>query len=410
MPNSVKQSVLFIVVTVVIESIGFGIIIPVMPQLIASLTGESLGQAAFYGGWLLFSYAVMQFFFAPIMGNLGDRFGRRPVLLASLFVLGVDYIILALAPDIIWLFIGRIIAGIAGSSFSTANAYIADISTDENRAQNFGLVGAAFGVGFVVGPAVGGMLGEYGLRAPFYAAAALSLVNVFYGYFVLRESLARENRRPFNWRRANPLGSLGHIKQNATVFGIGCAVFLYMMAHMALPAVWSYYTQVKFSWSPVRTGYSLAYAGVLMIVVQAGLIRVAIPRLGAHKAGLLGLTAMIIGFFGYGSATSGAQLYIWITVASLSGLVMPAFQSVMTSHTAKNSQGELQGAIAAITSLTSIMSPILMTQLFGHFSNPTGEMYFPGIAFITAAILECITLVIFIGVMARATKSPQPVG
>ena len=403
----VRQSVIFIVITVVIESIGFGIIIPVMPQLIQSLTGEDISHAAFYGGWLLFSYAVMQFVCAPVMGNLGDRFGRRPVLLLSLFVLGVDYLIMAAAPNIAWLFVGRIIAGIAGSSFSTANAYVADISDANNRAQNFGLVGASFGVGFVVGPAIGGFLGEYGPRAPFYAAAALSLVNVLYGYFVLKESLAPEHRRAFNWRRANPVGSLIQIKQNSVVFGMGCAVFLFMLAHMALPAVWSYYTQAKFNWSPVQIGYSLAYAGVLMIIVQAGLIRVVIPRFGAKRAGTVGLIAMIIGFFGYGSASAGWQLYIWMTVAAISGLVMPSFQSVMTSNTAKNSQGELQGAIAALTSLTSIVSPILMTQLFGHFSDPEGSFYLPGISFLTAAVLECFTLVIFLWVILAA-RSVQP--
>jgi DHA1 family tetracycline resistance protein-like MFS transporter len=402
--NQSRLAVIFIVITVTIESIGFGIIMPVMPQLIVSLTGEDVSHAAFYGGWLLFSYAVMQFICAPVMGNLGDRFGRRPVLLLSLFVLGVDYIIMAMAPTIAWLFVGRIIAGIAGSSFSTANAYIADISTTENRAQNFGLMGAAFGVGFVIGPVIGGLLGEYGPRAPFYAAAVLSLINVLYGFFVLEESLSADNRRRFQWRRANPFGALRHIRSNSLVFGLGIAVFLFMLAHMSLPSVWSYYTIEKFSWSEKQIGYSLGYAGVLMIIVQAVLIRLVIPKLGAFRSAVFGMTMLVIGFAGYATATQGWQLYIWMTVAALSGFVMPAFQSVMTSHTEANSQGELQGAIAAITSLTSILSPLLMTRLFGYFSGPDAIVYFPGISFMTAAGLEMLALLVFVGVMLKASK------
>ncbi len=399
-----QHAVIFVVITVALESIGFGIIIPVTPQLIMSLTGEDVSHAAFYGGWLMFSYAIMQFVFAPVMGNLGDRFGRRPVLLLSLLVLGVDYIIMAMAPNLAWLFIGRVMAGIAGSSYSTANAYVADISSAENRAQNFGLMGAAFGVGFVIGPVVGGFLGEYGARVPFYAAAILSGLNVIYGFFVLKESLPEEQRRPFQWRNANPLGTLLQIRGNPLVLGLCGAVFLYMLAHMSLPAVWSYYTIEKFAWSEKEIGYSLGFAGVLMILVQAVLIRAAIPKFGAFRCGVFGMIMMTVGFSGYALATEPWHLYAAIAIASLAGLVMPALQSVMTSHTQANRQGELQGAIAAISSLTAILSPPLMTRLFGHFSNAGAGLYFPGMAYMAAAALQLVSLLIFVAVMIKAKQ------
>lgn len=403
--NIPRHAVYFVIITVALESVGFGIIIPVMPQLITSLTGEGVSQAAFYGGWLLFSYAVMQFAFAPVMGNLGDRFGRRPVLLLSMFVLGIDYLVMALAPTLFWLFIGRIMAGIAGSSYSTANAYVADISSDKNRAQNFGLIGAAFGVGFVIGPAIGGFLGEYGPRAPFYAAAILSFLNAIYGYTVLKESLAKENRRPFQWQRANPFGAFTHLKSNKTVFAIGSVVFIYGLAHQSLPSVWSYYTTQKFAWSESQIGFSLAFAGVTMIVVQAFLIRLLMPILGNFRAGVIGMIAMTLGYTGYALSTQGWQLYLCIAVASFSGLIMPALQSIMTSKTNADSQGELQGAVAAVMSLTAIVGPLVMTGLFREFSQVETTYYFPGAAFLTAAILQILALVVFIAVTAKA-KNP----
>ena len=400
--NKSRHAVYFVIITVALESVGFGIIIPVMPQLITSLTGEGVSQAAFYGGWLLFSYAVMQFFFAPVLGNLGDRYGRRPVLLLSMFVLGIDYLIMAMAPTLFWLFIGRLMAGIAGSSYSTANAYVADISDDSNRAQNFGLIGAAFGVGFVIGPAIGGFLGEYGPRAPFYAAAGLSFLNAVYGYSVLKESLTKENRREFQWQRANPFGAFTHLKQNKIVFAMGTVVLIFGLAHQSLPSVWSYYTTQKFAWSESQIGFSLAFAGVSMIIVQAFLIRILMPILGNFRAGIVGMVAMTLGFTGYALATAGWQLYICIAVASLSGLIMPALQSVMTSNTNADSQGELQGAVAAVMGLTSIFGPLLMTGLFREFSQPGAAIYFPGAAFLTAAALQALALVVFIGVTMKA--------
>ncbi len=394
--NISRHAIYFVVITVAMESVGFGIILPVMPQLIDSLTGEGIGQAALYGGWLLFSYAVMQFLFAPVMGNIGDRFGRRPVLLISMFVLGVDYLIMAMAPNLFWLFVGRIMAGIAGSSYSVANAYVADISNDSNRAQNFGLIGAAFGAGFVIGPAIGGFLGEYGPRAPFYTAAILSFLNAIYGYSVLKESLSSEHRRSFQWQRANPFGAFIHLRQNKIVLAMASVIFIYGLGHQSLPSVWSYYTTQQFSWSESQIGFSLTFAGVMMIVVQAFLIRLLMPILGNFRAGIIGMIAMTAGFAGYAFATQGWHLYLSIAVASLSGLIMPSLQSIMTTNTQANSQGELQGSVAAIMSLTAIFGPLFMTWLFREFSLPDAKIYFPGAAFFAAALLQLAALAVFI--------------
>jgi DHA1 family tetracycline resistance protein-like MFS transporter len=398
-PN--RLGLIFIILVVLIDSVGFGIILPVMPGLIISLTGVSLSDASRIGGFLLFTYAIMQFFFAPVMGNLGDRFGRRPVLLFALLALGLDYLLMAFAPTITWLFVGRLIAGITGSTFSIAYAYVTDTTPIEKRAQAFGMVGAAFGGGFILGPVIGGILGEFGDRIPFYAAAFLALVNVAYGYFVLGESLAVENRRAFEWRRANPLGALAQIRRFPLVAGLAFAYFLYMLGHNALPSTWTYYTIEKFSWSESQIGLSLGIAGVFMIMVQAGLIRWAIPRYGAFRAGILGMAAVIVAFCGYALAQVGWQVFPFLAVASISGFVAPSFQAIMTSEIPADAQGELQGALSSITSLTSVIGPLLMTQLFATFTAEASLVYFPGVPFIVAAILTFICLIIFSAVVVR---------
>jgi len=398
---SSRFGLLFIIAVVLIDSIGFGIILPVLPRLIISLTGVTLSEASRIGGWLLFSYALMQFFFAPVMGNLGDRFGRRPVLLFALLALGLDYLLMAFAPTLAWLFVGRLIAGVAGSTFPIAYAYVSDTIPIDRRAQAFGMVGAAFGGGFILGPVIGGILGEFGERIPFYAAASLALLNVVYGVFVLGESLAPEHRREFRWRRANPLGALVQIRRYPLVAGLAIAYFLYMLGHNALPSTWTYYTMEKFAWSESQIGFSLGVAGVFMILVQAGLIRWAIPALGAFRAGLIGMGAMIIGFCGYGLAASGWQVYPFLAIASISGFVAPAFQTIMTSAIPSDAQGELQGSLSSISSLTSIIGPLLMTQLFAWFTAGTAPVYFPGSPFIAAALLTVLCLVIFAVVVIR---------
>jgi DHA1 family tetracycline resistance protein-like MFS transporter len=284
-----RHAALFVAITVLLDTIGFGLIIPVMPTLLTELIGKSVSEAAIYGGWLAFVYAIMQFVCAPILGNLSDRFGRRPVLLAAIGALGVDYLILGFAPTIGWLFLGRAIAGIAGASFTPAYAYIADVSPPEKRAQNFGVVGAAFGLGFILGPAVGGLLGTLGARAPFFVAAGVSLLNFAYGFFVLKESLPVEKRRPFELRRANPVGMLLQMRKQPVVLGLLGALFIWMIGHQVMPSTWSFYTKFRFGWSEAMIGASLATVGVIMAVSQAVLPRVLVPKLGERRAALLGI-------------------------------------------------------------------------------------------------------------------------
>jgi DHA1 family tetracycline resistance protein-like MFS transporter len=391
----------FIVVVVFIDAISFGIILPVMPSLIMNLSGVGLYEAARIGGYLMFSYAVMQFFAAPILGNLGDRFGRRPILLFSLTALGLDYLLMGFSSSLLWLFLARMVAGVASSTFSIAYAYVTDITPEEKRAQRFGMVGAAFGGGFVFGPVIGGLLAEFGERVPFFAAAGLALLNVCYGYFVLGESLAEENRRPFQLVRANPVGAVMQLRKYPVVIGLAFAYFLYMIGHLSLPSTWTYYTIEKFAWSERQIGISLGFAGIFMILVQAFLIRWAIPALGAYRAGILGMVAIVIGFSGYAFAAEGWQLYPWLALASISGFVTPAFQSIMTSQIPANAQGELQGALSSLNSLTAIIGPLIMTQLFAVFTGPDAPFYFPGISFFSAAILSAICLSIFIPVVRR---------
>src|SRR6266478_3029596 len=280
------NSVVFVFITVLVDAVGFGIILPVLPELIMKLTGEGLSQASIYGGWLWFAYAVMQFFCAPVLGNLSDRFGRRPVILFSLLTFGIDYLIMGFAPTLFWLFMGRSIAGMAGASFTPAYAYLADVSPPHRRAQNFGLIGAAFGAGFILGPAIGGLLGVMGTRAPFFAAAVLALINFLFGLFVLPESLPRDSRRSFNLRRANPLGTLLQIRKYPSVIGLLQVLFLWQLAHQVFPSTWAYYTMLKFNWSEWEVGISLAFVGTIMAFSTAGMTRLLVPRLGEQRAAL----------------------------------------------------------------------------------------------------------------------------
>jgi DHA1 family tetracycline resistance protein-like MFS transporter len=385
----------FIFVTVLIDTIGFGIVMPVTPDLIMELTGSDVSHAALYGGWLTFAYAIMQFLCGPVVGNLSDRFGRRPVLLLSLLAFGIDYALMGLAPTIGWLFVGRAIAGIAGASHTTANAYIADVSPPEKRAQNFGLMGAAFGLGFILGPAIGGLLGDFGTRAPFFAAAALGLLNATYGFFVLPESLPQESRRPFHWRRANTLGTVLQLRKYPLVGSLAAVVFLWALGHQVLPTTWAFYTKQKFGWSPGQVGVSLAFAGVMLAVVQAGLTRVLVPRLGERAAVFFGLTAGLLGYVGYAVAWRGWMMYPAMTIGMLAGLTFPTLNALMSHRVPKTSQGELQGAVASLHSLTAILGPVLMTQLFGYFTGPKAPVYFPGAAFICAALLVGVAFVLF---------------
>jgi len=398
-----RLALVFIFITMLVDTIGLGIIIPVSPKLIQTLTHEPLGAAAWWGGWLMFVYGLMQFLFAPVIGNLSDRFGRRPVLVLSLVAIGIDYLITGLAPTIGWLFLARLLSGAAGAAYPTANAYIADVSPPEKRAANFGLTGAAFGIGFVLGPALGGIIGSaYGPRAPFFVAAAVALFNAAFGLFVLRESLPANQRRRFELARANPLGSLLSIRRYPMVFGLLGVTVLMQLAHDANPAIWTYYTILKFGWSPAEVGYSLMGIGILVALVMGLLTRVVIPRTGETLAVTLGLVFEAAGFMGYALSKSGWMFYGWMVIWSLSGLAGPALNGIMSRQVAENEQGELQGALASTRSLTSVVAPLLLTNLFWYFTSSAAPIYFPGAAF-AAASLFCIgSLAIFAAAQPRS--------
>ena len=378
----------FILVTLLIDVAGLGIIIPVMPKLITHLTGGTLSDAARWGGWMAFTYAGMQFFFAPIMGGLSDRFGRRPVLLASLFGFGVDYLFMALAPTIGWLFVSRVIAGIMGASFTTGAAYIADVSPPEKRAQNFGMVGAVFGLGFILGPLIGGLLGPYGARVPFIASAVLALVNWLFGFFVLPESLKPEHRRPFDWKRANPVGSLTNLRKFPVIFGLVASLVLLQIAAHAVQSNWSYYTIEKFQWTERTVGMSLAAVGLAVAIVQGGLIRVVIPWLGQQRSVYTGLAFYSLGFFLYAFATSTWMMFAFTAIYCLGGIAGPAIQGLISGQVPPNEQGELQGALTSLMSLTSIAGPLLMANVFAWFSGTSAPFYFPGAALALGGVMS----------------------
>jgi DHA1 family tetracycline resistance protein-like MFS transporter len=394
MATSRKAALSFIFITLLLDVIGIGLIIPVFPQLIEQLIGGNISQASQWSGWLTFVYAIMQFVCAPIIGNLSDKYGRRPVLLLSLFGFGIDYIFLALAPTIWWLFVGRIIAGIFGASMTTATAYIADISTKENRAQNFGMIGAAFGVGFIIGPALGGLLGEIGPRVPFIAAAILTLVNVVYGYFVLPESLDREHRRAFEWKRANPLGSLMQLKKYKGLGGLIIAlVFLYIASH-SVQSTWTFINIEKFNWSTSMIGISLTVVGVLVAAVQGGLIRFINPRLGNEKSIYVGFMLYAVGLFLFAFASETWMMFAFLVPYCLGGIAGPALQAIMSGNVPQNEQGELQGALTSLMSVTAIIGPLFMTNLFAWFTRPGATIKFAGAPFLAGAVLMLISVLI----------------
>lgn len=396
-----KAAVGFIFITLLIDVTGIGIIIPVIPSLIMELTGEGLSVASEYGGWLLFAYAFFQFLFSPIIGGLSDKYGRRPILLFSLLGFGIDYIFLALAPTMGWLFVGRIIAGILGASFTTGAAYIADVSTPEKRAQNFGLIGAAFGLGFIVGPVVGGLLGQFGARIPFVAAAILTLLNFLYGYFILPESLPKENRRAFSWKRANPIGSLISVKRYPIVIGLLLAMsFLYVASH-AVQSTWTFYTMYKFDWDETMVGYSLGLVGVLSAIVQGGLIRWVIPKIGQKWSVYVGIMLYIVGFVLFAFAFEGWHMMLILIPYCLGGISGPALQGLMSNEVPANEQGELQGSVTSMMSATSIIGPPLMTGLFAFYTSSESEIQFAGAPLLLAALLSIIGLVWSMRVLSK---------
>jgi MFS transporter, DHA1 family, tetracycline resistance protein len=397
----VRLTFAFIFFTALLNAIGFGILLPVLPQLIMSVTGDDLAAAARHGGWLLVVYAVMQFFFAPVMGNLSDRFGRRPILFSSLAVLCVDFLIMAWAPTLAWLFVGRLIAGVAASTYSTCNAVVADITPVDRRAANFGLMGAAFGGGFIIGPVIGGLLGEIGPRVPFVAAAGLAFTNLVFGLLVMPETLPRQLRRPFAWHRAHPIGALGALRRYPAVLGLIAAYFLMHVGHHVLPSTWSYFTMERFGWSERDVGYSLGFVGVLMIIVQAGLLRVVLLRLSARAVASIGFASGTAALMGYALAHEAWLIYVFLVIGALQGFVGPALNGLMSAQLPANAQGELQGALASVASLTAIISPVLMTQTFAYFTS-AAPVYFPGAPYLLAAAITVVSLAVFLAATRNA--------
>ncbi|HEU4717071.1 MAG TPA: TCR/Tet family MFS transporter, partial [Bacteroidia bacterium] len=389
-PNN--KALLFIFLTLLIDVIGLGIIIPVMPKLIMTIAHCDDRMAAIYGAQMTLAFSGMQFGFSPLLGSLSDRYGRRPVLLCSLLAFGLDYLILGFANSIPFLFIGRFIAGATGASFTTATAYIADISTPETRAKNFGMVGAAFGLGFIIGPAVGGLLGSYGTRVPFFAAATLSLINTLYGYFVLPESLKPENRRRFEWKRANPLGALRHLRRYPMLIGLALSYMLINLAGQSLPTTWSFFGTYQFGWDEKMIGYSMGAVGIAVASVQGGLNRVLIPKLGERRAVVIGFSIYAVGMAICASSVATWMMFVGIIPLALGGLAGPSLQSMMSGHVPPNEQGELMGTLTSLMSIDLVIAPLIFPWLFYHFSDPAASPRVPGAAFYCSSALTIVAL------------------
>jgi len=389
-----------------LDVIGIAIIMPVLPTYLRELTGDSISEAAIDGGWLLLVYAGMQFLFAPFIGNLSDRFGRRPVLLACILTFAIDNLICALATSYWMLFVGRVLAGISGASFGTAAAYIADVSTDETRAKNFGLMGIAFGTGFALGPVVGGLLGEFGPRVPFYGAAALAFLNFVAAWFLLPESLEPANRRRFEFSRANPLGALLQMRNYPGVLWIGLVFFCYWLAHAVYPSVWSFVAAFRYGWSEGQIGLSLGVFGIGGAIVMAFVLPRVVPKLGEYRTAVLGLSFSMLGLAGYGAAWQGWMVYVVIACTALESLADPPLRSIASARVPPSAQGELQGALTSVSSFTTIIGPLIFTQVFSHFTGPQAPVVFAGAPYALAAVILLIGLAIFAVKLRGAGAGP----
>ncbi|ADQ81592.1 TCR/Tet family MFS transporter [Riemerella anatipestifer] len=386
-----SAAISFIFITLLIDITGWGIIIPVVPKLIEELISGDISLASKYGGWLSFAYAVMQFIFAPILGNLSDQFGRRPIILFSLLGFSANFFLQAWAPSILWLFIGRLLSGITGASITTASAYIADISTEQDRSKNFGVIGAAFGLGFIIGPVLGGVLGHYGARIPFLAAGVLCLVNFLYGFFILPESLSKEHRRKFNWKRANPIGSLLQLRKYPELYKLILAWFLVYIASHAVQTNWAYFGIYRFGWSEKTVGISLGVMGGLTALVQGVILRKVNPKIGNERSIFYGIGMYSLGMLLFSFAGNSWMMFAILGIYCFGGIAGPSLQSVISTKVSASEQGDLQGALTSIISLTSIIGPPLMTNIFYYFTHNDAPFKFAGAPFFVGFILMSIS-------------------
>lgn len=403
MPQAPRRAALtFIFVTVVLDMLALGMVVPVLPHLIEDFLGGDIPRAAQPVGFFSTVWAVMQFFSMPVMGALSDRFGRRPVILLSNFGLGLDYVLMALAPTLSWLFVGRLISGVTAASVSTSMAYVADVTPPERRAQSFGFVGVAFGVGFVLGPAIGGLLGSVDPRLPFWAAACASLLNAAYGFFILPESLAPDRRRAFEWRRANPLGSLRFLRAHHEVFALAGASFLSSLTHAVLPAVFVLYAAYRYGWDEKAVGLALAGVGTASALVQGALVGPLVRRFGERRVMIGGLLAGTAGFMLYAFAPTGLWFVAAIPIVGLWGLAAPTSQGIMTRAVGASAQGELQGAMGSLAGIATVIGPTLFATVFAWSIRHGASWHVPGLAYALAGLLLCVAAII----AARATR-PQ---
>ncbi len=399
--QSKKTALFFIFITVLVDVIGIGIIIPIIPDLIMELTGEGTAQAVIYGMWLTTAFAGMQFLFSPVLGEISDRYGRRPILLIALLGLSIDYLIHAWAPTITFLFIGRFLAGITGASFTVASAYIADISSPEEKAKNYGLIGAAFGLGFIIGPGIGGFFGEFDIRLPFYIAAGLTFANFLFGYFFVPESLAEANRRPINPLKMIPGVSLVSLRNYKGVLLLIFAFFLANLAGQALPSVWSYYGIERYDWSPKEIGVSLMVVGLLVAVAQGFLVDIVVKKIGKKQTIIIGFLLWTVGMFLFSQASQPWMLYAFLIPYALGGIAGPTIQGVISNQVSENEQGNLQGAITGLVSVTAILGQLIFAPVFYYFIRPETDNYFPGAPYALAAILLFIAFIFAILAMKR---------
>ncbi len=400
-----RAAVPFILITVLLDTLGVGLIIPVGPRLVASFLHDDLEAAARWFGVLMSLYSVMQFVFAPILGGLSDRFGRRTVILMSLAGAATSYLASGLAPALWWLFVGRTVAGITGASFSAANAYIADVTPPDKRAASFGAVGAVFGLGFILGPLLGGFLGDYGLRIPYFVGATLNFLNLLYGFFVLPESLAKEHRRPFSFARANPVGSLGHLRKHPVVLRLTGTLVFSFLAQFVLQSTWALYSQARYGWTFKQVGFSFMAVGLSMALVQGLLVRAIMPVLGERRALLLGLAFGATGYALIGLASRGWMLYAFIPMLALGGIAGPAVQAIITREVGPKEQGELQGALNSLQGLTAIVGPIIGTSLLAQFGTATSVVHLPGAPFFAACFFSASGLMLAVRTLAGTRGS-----